>query len=182
KTISINANEDAYLPRKLAEPPHGPLYVDNVFSRQIVLKFDLSSIPRESTINQATLTLNVLGDLSIIKDNGVSQLTNGITIQLNRLAKPFESPNDLKVDSLAASVSETITQSTTSIVIPNESFRDVFRRLIQAWVSERAENHGFVIRTLTPGFDISRVAFRSSDQSEFAPKLELDFTTAPSNP
>ncbi|MFQ6112918.1 MAG: DNRLRE domain-containing protein [bacterium] len=168
-TTSVVATADAYLVRSLMEPQSGPLYVDNVFSRQSVIKFDLANIPRESTVNKAILKLNVQPENSILRNDG-------ITIQIVRLAEPFLPPNTFKVDSLFTGIVALVKDSDSSIPIS-------IRSMLQEWTSQEFENHGFIIRTGTPGRDISRVAFFSSAiDSSMGPKIEVDFTVSPKVP
>jgi hypothetical protein len=163
------ASADAFLVRSLTEPSVGPLYVDNVFSRQSIVKFDLSSIPRESTINKAILQLNVKRENSILTNDGVA-------IQIIRLAEPFIAPNVFKTDSLFNPIVALVKESETFVSIP-------IRTMLQAWTSLAVENHGFLIKTGTPGRDVSRVSFFSSAvDPSLAPKITIDYTVAPEVP
>lgn len=168
-TSFVTATADAYLVRSLIDPPAGPLYVDNVFSHQSVIKFDLASIPRESTINKANLILNVQDENSILTGDG-------IVVQITRLAEPFTSPDTIELDTLVTSIVQLVKDSDSSITIP-------IRSMLQDWTSQQFENHGFLIRAGIPGLDISRVAFFSSViDSSMAPKIEVDFTVSPNVP
>lgn len=172
-TIPLLASEDAYLVETVQEPPSGPLYVDNVLNRHTILKFDLSEIPRESTINQANLILDLIGENSIITQDG-------FLFQIVRLDSPFVSPETFElatpVITLTQEVIPLISKSSTTITIPIRSF-------IQAWVNETRDNNGILIRSSTPGFDISRIALSSStiDPATSA-RLEIDYTTSPAIP
>lgn len=184
KKVLIDVIEDAYLVSERIEPPAGPLYIDNIFSNQCVMKFDFSNIPRESTVNRAELQLNVLPEFSVLKGNNTfSQLNDGLTFQIQRLAAPFEAPNSFTIDSTFTPILANVNRSDASTTIPGQQFRGLFRQMIQQWVSQQVENHGFVVRTFTPGFDVSRVAFASSTSfPNDAPKLQIDFTTSPTIP
>ncbi|MFQ5823619.1 MAG: DNRLRE domain-containing protein [bacterium] len=170
-TTYVTATADAYLVRSLMEPPSGPLYVDNIFSRQSVIKFDLSKskIPRESTINRAILDLNIQAEHSILKDDR-------FTIQLIRLAEPFVPPNSFKLDSLFFVINTAFDLSNSFLEIP-------ITGMVQNWITQDVNNNGFIIRTGTPGRDVSRVAFFSAGiDSSLAPKVEVDYTVAPPIP
>ncbi|MFQ5770358.1 MAG: DNRLRE domain-containing protein, partial [bacterium] len=110
-TTSFIATADAFLVRSLSEPPAGPLYIDNVFSRQSVIKFDLSEIPRESTINRATLELNVYNQDNLLTDDG-------FTMQIVRLSEPFSMPNTYRPDSSITAILATVVKSTSTLSIP----------------------------------------------------------------
>lgn len=171
-TIMVVATADAYLVESIAEPPSGPLYVDNVFSRQSVVKFDLLQIPRESTINRASLTLNVKKDNSIIKN------IDGYVIQIDALTAPFESVNQFDRDSTLLFTDKFIRNTDSPVIIE-------MAPLLQSWVAESIENHGILIRVATAnaGRDISRVAFHSNTTStNLAPRIEVEFSRAPAAP
>lgn len=168
-TLQINATEDAFLAKNDEILPDGPLYVDNIYSRQAILKFDFSQIPRESTVSRATLEMNVFNQNNVITDEG-------FTLIINRLAKPFESLDSLSIESGVSAIVSSVGKNATQISIP-------IGGLIQSWVNQTEDNYGFIIRAGTPGRDISRVAFFSTAMDpEKAPKIVVDFTVAPSIP
>lgn len=175
-TMTVAVDADAFLTRRLFEPPPGPLYVDHLFTSQSVIKFDFSNIPRESTVNRVTMTLRVDQERSLFAGRT-------FTVQIQRLKKSFSSlsPDSLELDNdLNLIVLADISATQTLITIPSELFRPVFRRMIQDWISERVPNHGFIFRSALPGSDISRVAIVSAEMdSTRAPKLSIDFSVAP---
>jgi len=167
-TVIVSATEDAFIAKQLSDPPAGPLYVDNTFTHQTVLKFDLSRIPRESTINSASLKLHVDQQNSLLRETGT-------VFQLIRLSKPFEPPGTFRKDSSFVAIALSVSKSTDELSIP-------VRSLLQGWVIDLFENHGFVIQSANPGGDVNRVAFHSNaTDPERAPKITVDFTTAPSS-
>jgi len=170
-TLFIPVTADAYLFSSLIEPPAGRLYVDNVFSRQTVVKFDLSGIDSLATINRADLILTLDRDNSII---GVDPFI----LQMISLDTPFESPESVELGTISVDplVIPLITRDMTTVTIP-------IRSLIQLWVNNRIDNNGFLIRSATPGLDVARVAFRSTTMDSAAStRLEIDFTTSPKIP
>jgi len=167
-TIFIPVTADAYLFSSSVEPPAGRLYVDNVFSRQTVIKFDLSGIDSLSTINRADLTLRLDGDNSILGNDP-------FVLQMISLDSPFETPETLSLGAISVdpAVIPLIFRGETAITIPITNF-------IQLWVNNRIDNNGFLIRAAAPGLDVARVAFRSAAlDSATGVRLEIDFTTSP---
>ena len=170
-TLFIPVTADAYLFSSLIEPPAGRLYVDNVFSRQTVVKFDLSGIDSLATINRADLILTLDRDNSII---GVDPFI----LQMITLDTPFESPESVELGTISVDplVIPLITRDMTTVTIP-------IRSIIQLWVNNRIDNNGFLIRSATPGLDVARVAFRSTTMDSAASaRLQIDFTTSPKIP
>lgn len=171
-TISVAVSQNAYLARQLTQPVPGPLYVDHLFGNHSIVKFDLSTIPRESTINRAQMELAVDGANTFIAEAQ-------FPLQILRLLRPFTEPDSLLVDG-DFEVTATFEANTSSLTITSEQSRTVFRRIVQDWVTGQVENHGLLIRSLTPGLSTSRLAFigAQTDPSK-APKIVLDFSVAP---
>ena len=168
-TIFRVPREDAFLVEMDEPLPDGPLFVDDQFSLQSILKFDLSAIPRESTINRALLILTVKNDATAIKASGYG-------FRVERLATEVELPADFEIDSNFAPITDLVDRNTSifSINVTN---------LIQFWVTGAFENHGLLLRTSNPGRDVSRLALHSSQtSSSLAPRLEIDFTSGPTLP
>ncbi len=68
-------------------------------------------------------------------------------------------------------------------VIGSEPGKLSISSILQFWVTEDFENLGLLLRASTPGLDISRVAFHSlATDSTLAPRIEVDFSTAPGTP
>ncbi len=167
-TLFSVANEDAFILERVAPLPSGPLYVDNVFSHQTVLKFDIADIPRESTINQAVLNLNVMQDNSNIKNSG-------FTILINSLEQEFQPPDVIEVDPQGFATTASVGPTTRNVEIPITS-------LLQFWLTEDIDNRGIILRTASPGQDITRVALESTaTNSELAPRIDVQFSVAPNN-
>ncbi|MCG8606371.1 hypothetical protein MJD09_15475 [bacterium] len=167
-TLLFAPSGDAFLveERTMLEP--GPLYIDNAFSHQAVIKFrvDSETIPRETIINRAVLLLTVDSERSLMGETG-------FRFQIVRLAEEFQEPNHVQIDSTFAPLSLVIDQSSTGLGIPIES-------LVQDWVSALAENHGILIRSASPGADVSRMTlFSSASDSSSAPSLQIEFSVAP---
>ena len=131
-----------------------------------MVKFGLDSIPRESVVNRALLVLNVDAQNSVITDAG-------FTLQIIRLADEFQEPNIVVIDSTVAPINANVDEASTGLAIS-------IGNLFQGWVSATAENHGILIRTATPGRDVSRVAFFSPQTDvTMAPSIQVEFSVAP---
>ncbi len=168
-TILRVADADAFL-LTMDEPfPAGPLLIEDIFSSQAVIKFDLSSIPRQATINRALLQLEIMTEESFLKESGYS-------IRLERLASPFVPPSTFEIDSTFISLTSFLDRSTRTVSVPVTG-------LVQFWTAGTVENHGILLRTLNPGRDLSRVAFHSSTTSPTrAPRLQIDFSIGSGSP
>lgn len=166
-TLLFAPSGDSYLIEKTSTLPAGPFYVDHVTSQQFVIKFGLGSIPRESVVNLALLVLNVDAQNSVITDAG-------FTFQIIRLAEEFQEPNIVVIDSTFAPININVEEGSTGLATP------AILNLFQDWVSAIAENHGILIRTATPGRDVSRVAFFSPQTDvTMAPSIQVKFSVAP---
>lgn len=167
-TTSFSAVADAFLVRSVADPPEGPLYVANAIRHQSVIKFDLTNLSKEATINRADLELNVQQQNSLLKNEGIS-------LELLRFTEPFIDKNSMRMDSTAV-IRTTMSGSVSSFSID-------IRFFVQEWISQRFENNGFIMRSQSPGLDVSRVAyFSSAIDSSLAPKIAIDFTLPPEGP
>jgi hypothetical protein len=173
-TVSVPVTQDAFIARELVSLPSGPLYVDNIFGKHAIVKFDLSAIRRESTVNRAQLELTVDQAHTFISESQFS-------FQVMRLLKPFTEPDSIAFDFGFAALATV--SSTGSKITVSESSLPVFRRIVQDWVTGQVENHGLLIRTNTPGQSISRVAIVAAQLNPAeAPSLRIDFSIAPSIP
>ncbi|MFQ5648340.1 MAG: DNRLRE domain-containing protein [bacterium] len=165
-TIVSVADADAYIVNRLIPLPEGPLYVDNIFGHQSFVKFDLSMIPRESTINLARLKLDVIQSNTNVKNSGFAFL-------VNTLEEPFTPESEVKIATDGFLTSAVANPQTTTLEI-------TITNLVQFWVTEDVENHGILLRTTSPGSDITRLAFHSSQTDpDLAPRLEVRFSSAP---
>lgn len=169
-TITTTAMADAYLIER--NPgfmlPDGPLYVDHLFGRKSIIRFDLSQIPRESTISRAELIFNIEQEKSVLNNDGFS-------IQLIALDNAVTTPDSFEVGSNAQPLSSVpnVQESTTTVTVP-------IRSTLQAWVNEVIENNGLLLRSATPGKDISYIAISpcESDTTR-CPRLVVDYTVPP---
>ncbi len=165
-TIFSIATADAYLVNRTASLQPGPLYVDNLFSEQSVIKFDLDNIPRESTINRASLILHVDQEKSVVKQNG-------FTFQMNRLNAFDPATDAATADSVATPIFAVVGRDSSRV-------RLSVLNLVQFWVTNDFVNEGLLLRTTTPGRDVTRIAFHSRNTNpELAPRLEIEFSAAP---
>jgi len=169
-TLTTTAMSDAYLVERGPGYmlPDGPLYVDHIFSRQSIIRFDLSQIPRESTINRAEFIFNIEQDNSVLNSDGFS-------VQLVQLDNAVTTPDLFEVGSNASALSSVpnVQESTTTVSVP-------IRSILQAWVNEVIENNGLLLRSATPGKDVSYIAVApcESDTTR-CPRLVVDYTVPP---
>ncbi len=167
-TVTVTASQDAFIAEKLFEPPAGPLYVDDLFSHQTVLEFDLSSISKESTINNASFKMTIDSQNTILNETTT-------ILQIVRLKKEFVPLKTFTIDSSFVPLVVSVKRSDEEISVP-------IRFLLQGWVLQVLDNFGFIIRTAGPGRDANRLAFYSSNLNpEKSPRIEADFTVAPTN-
>lgn len=182
--IFVEVQQDAFVARELNRLPSDLLYVDYLFTRHVVLKFDLSHIPRETLINRASMKINLNKAYSIIKSDGVANLNNGFALMIERLKAPFQPGADVEIDSSRVQVLTVVPEQPNPVVVPDGQFASAFRRFIQDWVDGSAENHGMIMRTFTSGFDVSRLAIQTSTptDSTAGPILEIEYSVAPNYP
>ena len=167
-TVTVTASQDAFIAKKLFEPPSGPLYVDDLFNHQTVLEFDLSSISKESTINNASFKMTIDPQNTILNETTT-------VLQVVRLKKEFVPLKTFTIDSSFVPLVVSVKNSDEEISVP-------IRSLLQGWVLQVIDNFGFIIRTAGPGRDANRLAFYSSNlDPEKSPRIEADFTVAPTN-
>lgn len=164
-TVLTVVDEDAFLAREMSELPGGPLYIDNVFSWQTVLQFDLSEIPRESTINEAILEIDV--------DKSVTQVkSSGFSIRIDLLSAPYVPPTSFKIDS-------TFFPFAALVVPTTGTMTTVLTSLVQFWVTGEIENNGIILRAVNPGSDVTRVALHSGQSNPGrGPRLKLKFSSS----
>jgi hypothetical protein len=163
---TVAAVADAYLQREAQPVSAGPLYVDNGFLHHCVLQFDLSALPRESTINRANLVLNVDNDSSIRPDNQFE-------LQIVQLNSEFTSLADVDFSSAPLIAAAVLLSDSDVLTV---SIRD----FMTGWVNQLTENHGILIMTALAGSDVARIAFHStSTDSLLSPGIELDYAVAP---
>ncbi len=182
QSLFLDVVEDAFIVRELEPLPEGLLYLDNLFTNQVVLKFDFSDIPREAQINRADLRINLVDELSIIKSGGLRLENNGFALEMRRLLKEFD-PNEAPELDNQLTVLGLVSTPENPVLLPGSQFAAVFRRYVQEWVNETTENHGMLVRAITPGFDVSRLVIRPTAQAnKQGPALEIEFSVAPNFP
>lgn len=158
-TVLVVASEGAFIVEQVSPLRDGPLYIDNLFTNATVLKFNFSTIPRETVVNNAVLKLYFIEDLSVIK-------ASGFTFRIDLLAEPFTGLESVKIDSTFSPILDIINPGVNPSTVS-------MNRVLQFWLTEDFENHGILIRALSPGSDISKVALHSvKTDSALAPKIE----------
>jgi len=165
-TVLVAATEGAFVVDKLSTLPNGPLYVDNLFTNETVLKFNFSEIPKETVVNNAMLKLNFNEDISTLK-------ASGLRFRMFLLAEPYTDPESVKIDSTFSPIDDT--------VFPSENPTNVsVTRLLQFWLTEDIKPYGLLIRARTPGLDISKVAFYSNNNGDvlLEPRIEAVVSSA----
>ena len=168
-TIVSVADEDVSIVTEDGSLQQGPLYVDDFLGLQTVLDFDLSAIPRESSINDATLELIIDRDASRIKSTGYA-------FQITRLAEEFSGPSTLSLDSDFIPINQVVSNSITTLSIPVGG-------LVQFWVTEDVQNNGILLRAVNPGRDASKLVLRSNRLApDSGPRLVIHFSSAPTAP
>ncbi len=150
----------------------GPLYVATGEEYRSILKFDLSDIPANATINQAELILTVDQENSFLS-------SEGIRINAFRLKETATDPFAADIDS-----SFSLSVSDISIRPGVESVDMIMQFITQRWTRQDTlgfDNYGILLFARTKYNIFSRVAFFNVDaDSGRAPKLTLHYTTPPS--
>ncbi len=164
-TVLSEPTADAFLFNRTFEPAQdGLLHVDNLFGRQVMVKFNLDSIPRESTINRANLILHVDEDRSVLT-------SSGFTLQIDQLSE-FDTATNTAVRDSVLSPRFSLVRRGGSVVTMS------VRNEIQFWVTGEFVNQGLLLRGAAFGRDISSVAFHSKNTNpELAPRLEIEFSS-----
>jgi hypothetical protein len=171
--IELLASADVFVFEILNKPPEGPLYIGNGFEHKTIMRFDLSDIPKEATINRARLILTIDSTNSFL--SGLDGFALGADNLVEELTDLVVSADSLifmnKILPLSTTLGVIDTSKTLTINMNNQ---------LQAWTAGRQENLGIIFMTRIPGRDLYRVAFFSSKtDSSNAPKLEIQYTLPP---
>ncbi len=159
-TVLVVASEGAFIVEPLVPLRDGPLFIDNLFTNATVLKFDLSSISKETVVNNAVFKINFIDDLSVIK-------ASGFTFRIDLLAEEFTGQKNVEIDSTFSPIIDIINPAENPSIVS-------INRILQFWLTEDFENYGILIRAFSPGSDISKVALHSnSTEPTFAPRIEV---------
>jgi hypothetical protein len=132
-----------------------------------VLKFDLSDIPHGSTINHASLLMNIAQDRT-------TRSNEQFGLEVYRLESEYTNYTSVDFSELLLMSPEPVVPADSSLlVIP-------LRDLTSSWVNGFSDNHGILIRTSQPGLDVSRIALYSTEtDTSLAPYIEMDWTVPP---
>ncbi|KAA3618160.1 MAG: hypothetical protein DWQ05_08975 [Calditrichaeota bacterium] len=151
--------------------PVGPMYIGTGEEYRSILRFDLSQIPDNATINEAEIFLTV--------DSVNSFLTNeGITINAFHLETSATDPFTADADSSFNIGSDVFIYPAIEEIILDISF------MAQQWTRQDTSgfvNNGILLYSRAKYNIFSRVAFFNTD-ADFgkAPKLTIHYTTPPS--
>lgn len=191
-SVTLSPSSDFYLYNrdKLSQEPLDPdfLYVGAGGPFTSFLKFDISHISRRGTINRATLQLTVDyedSDDPLQQSNRSLFGTSDDLLELQAVGvesdlwAPGESVSLLSVSEFQEFESRLNTNtSETRRSIDGNRFEATVTMFVQAWVSDKFENHGFRIQAASPSSDLFRVKipfFNTTD--DVSPKLIITYTT-----
>ncbi|HHL71325.1 MAG TPA: DNRLRE domain-containing protein [Bacteroidetes bacterium] len=164
-SASVIAEVDVTIFELTAQPPEGPLYIGNGLEHRVLFNFDISSIPANVTINNATLTLTIDRENSFFYPEPFNSTAGRLT----------EESND---PMLAAFDSTAFTSGPFTIVNGDSSELKInLSNMVQRWNSGADPNYGFVLISLRSAVDFSRVAFYSSQaDSSLRPRLDVTYS------
>ncbi|MFQ5632110.1 MAG: DNRLRE domain-containing protein, partial [bacterium] len=164
--LEFFATEDVFVFEVLNEPADGPLYIGNGLEHKSIIRFNLSAIPDEATINRARLIMK------IDTTNSFLSPTDGFTFGAERLLEEI-SNLAASVDSLVTSNSIFPLSTTLGVVDSSRTLTINLNNQIQEWTAGRQDNLGLILMTRTPGRDLYRIALYAATQDTLnAPKLE----------
>lgn len=179
-TVSFTPIADTYISDQAVGTNYGPesiLYLNNRTggnpgSRAVMrglLRFDLSSIPSDATIESATLDL--------VQDNGSPGPVNitDVSGSWSETTATWSNSHDIYGET---SFGSTNTGTTAGEALPRIQLNASGINRIQSWVTTPAENHGFGITTTHDGGDPGDwLALRSREHSDEAhhPRLTLSY-------
>lgn len=171
--IELIASTDVFVFEILSQPVEGPLYVGNGFEHKTILRYDLSGIPKEATINRAKLILKIDSTNSFLNH------TDGFALGAENLLEEVTDPA-VSADSLVLMNKIFPLSTTLGVIDTSKTLTINMNNQLQAWTAERQENFGIIFITRIPGRDLYRVAlFSSKTDSSNAPKLEIQYTLPP---
>ena len=155
------------------------LTVGNGSGFRSLLRFDLSGIPINATINQAFLTLTVHSEGSRTRDFGLTLAAspvvsdsswNPVTLLTDSL---YSHPKAIALDSL-------VTFSLTNSTLYPSAIPEL-TGIVQRWTLNLYPNWGLVLRSAEPGLNPDQMSFYSGEtDSTLAPELRVTYTTPPS--
>lgn len=171
RTAESFATADAFIFETLQAPEEGPVYVSNGLEARTLLKFDLSAIPDDVTINHAELKLTL--DL----EHSYLDSLSGFPFDLYQVTEETTDPHTAAFDSLRslnprAAVALDTTQTLTIVFSETNRISQ-----IQRWAFGLDQNYGFVLIARRPYQDLFRVAFfTAAMDSAKAPELVIRYT------
>ena len=171
--IETIASGDASIIEVVTPPASGSYYVGNGVEYKTLLKYDLSEIPKEATINRAQLVVNINSTHSYLSAD--DPFVIGVEAVLSELTDL-----DAGVDSLI--LNSKIRLITNSVaVLPSTSTLTInLNDLVQSWTSGQQANYGMLLETRSTGRDLYRMAIYSGElEPERAPKLEIQYSVPP---
>lgn len=136
----------------------------STFDQEIVIRFNLSSVPSGSTINSAYLWVN--------RYDGYSQ-SDSLVCRIYRVTEDWEEAT--LVDSIAHDTCVTYDQVT---ITGNEWYDMNLTLLVQDWIDGTCTNYGVVFYGVYGNG--SYQYFRSRESSSDKPHLDIDYTPASS--
>ncbi|MFQ5486718.1 MAG: DNRLRE domain-containing protein, partial [Desulfobacterales bacterium] len=169
----VVTSEDVFVFEVLNPPADGPLYVGNGFEHKTIIRFDLSEIPKEATINRARLILKIdLANSFLSPTDGFSFGAESLLKDLTDFTLPIRS---LIEDTIIAPLSTTLGVVDTSMTL-----RININNQLQRWSSESQDNRGIILLTRTQGRDLYRLALLTAETDPLnAPRLEIHYTIPP---
>lgn len=143
-------------------PPVGPddIVVQSSLVGQTTIAFDISSIPKNAIINQATLSLTI----DTLKTRGGSDYYAGVTV--------------FNIADSASSIIDSSFVSTSLAQSDDTTFQGSITGYVQHWVSS-GQNQGVVISPQNGLTGMEIFAFKGSNAAEpwKRPRLEILYTT-----
>ncbi|KAA3662792.1 MAG: hypothetical protein DWQ10_01595 [Calditrichaeota bacterium] len=170
-TVLLVPTADTFIYQDGPELPDGPLYISTIDEYRTILRFDLSNIPDNATINEAELFLSI--------DSSNSFLTSeGMIINAYRLDDDGNDPFTVAIDSSFSLDSDIgiLPGDTTSVF--DLSF------IVQQWTRQDTssyDNYGLILFPRVKYNIFARVAFLNPDaEATKVPKLKIHYTIPPS--
>lgn len=159
---------DAFIFTRTATLPPDRLYLGNGERFQIFFSFTpRDSISDNATINRAELQLSVDSTYSLSTADGFSFLT-------------YLVDSVASVDPLEYKLGQLVISATGFVPNTDRTVRISLTSLVQDWMLRPEANRGFVIQSISPSRDVTRLAFFADrSRPELAPRLLIDYTVPP---
>lgn len=159
---------DAFIFSRPGTLPTDHLYVGNGEQFKTYFAFTpLDTIPDNATINRAELQLAIDSTFTLNNQDGLGFVTFAVDSIL------AQNPLEVKLGLLVSSGTGVITSSDRTLTIPLTTF-------VQDWLVRPEANRGFMIQSIGPTRDVSRIAFFADrSRPEQAPRLLIDYTVPP---